>query len=526
MKPVFAYIRVSTTRQGEHGSSLQEQRSAITAYAKREELDIIQWFEETETAAKQGRYAFGQLLTSLLKGQARGVVIHKIDRGARNLKDWANLGDLIDKGVEVHFAHESLDLTSRGGRLSADIQAVVAADFIRNLRQETRKGFYGRLKQGLYPLGAPIGYRDMGRGQVKALDLQRAPLIRQLFELYASGDFNFQELIAEITKRGLQNRNGKPITLNGLTTILNNPFYIGLIHIRKTNEVFQGSHTPIISKWLYDDVQAILRGKRTPSGLKHERLARRLIQCTSCGLHLVGETQKKRYTYYRCHSKDCNTCVPEGAVESAIADALKPLEFDEAELRDLRDLVDGLRATAEADNAHAVETLGLHIRKATERIARLTDAFVDGMIDKEVFEDRKKLSLENLRELRDRIETYQSGTPLADKVEADLELANTAYSLFKNGLLHEKRAMLFSLTSNFSCSGKKLSIELKSPFRELLDWRISTDCDLHRDTPRTRATRIFELLTKITTEEQLRRPTKDSLQSPQSPEVPEWRAAA
>lgn len=75
---------------------------------------------------------------------------HKIDRGARNLKDWANLGDLIDGGVEVHFAHESLDMNSRGGRLSADIQAVVAADFIRNLRQETRKGFYGRLKQGIY----------------------------------------------------------------------------------------------------------------------------------------------------------------------------------------------------------------------------------------------------------------------------------------------------------------------------------------------------------------------------------------
>ncbi len=54
--------------------------------------------------------------------------------------------------TEVHFANESLDLQSRGGRLSADIQAVVAADYIRNLREETRKGFYGRLKQGLCPM--------------------------------------------------------------------------------------------------------------------------------------------------------------------------------------------------------------------------------------------------------------------------------------------------------------------------------------------------------------------------------------
>jgi len=57
------------------------------------------------------------------------------------LRDWADLGELIDAGVEVHFATESLDLHTRGGRLSADIQAVVAADYIRNLREETRKGF-------------------------------------------------------------------------------------------------------------------------------------------------------------------------------------------------------------------------------------------------------------------------------------------------------------------------------------------------------------------------------------------------
>jgi hypothetical protein len=57
------------------------------------------------------------MLRELRKGNARGVVIHKIDRSARNLKDWADLGELIDGGIEVHFANEALDLHSRGGRL-------------------------------------------------------------------------------------------------------------------------------------------------------------------------------------------------------------------------------------------------------------------------------------------------------------------------------------------------------------------------------------------------------------------------
>ncbi|MDQ3817783.1 MAG: recombinase family protein, partial [Acidobacteriota bacterium] len=150
LKRYFSYIRVSTIRQGQHGTSLEEQREAIKQYAARWNLLIIEEFEEKETAAKLGRPIFNQMLRALKQGKADGVIIHKIDRSARNLKDWANLGELIDHGIEVHFANESLDLHSRGGRLSADIQAVVASDYIRNLREETRKGFYGRLKQGLY----------------------------------------------------------------------------------------------------------------------------------------------------------------------------------------------------------------------------------------------------------------------------------------------------------------------------------------------------------------------------------------
>src|SRR5256885_15104476 len=134
------------------------------------------------------------MLKLLQASKADGVIIHKIDRGARNLKDWADLGELTDQGVEVHLANESLDLHSRGGRLSADIQAVVAADYIRNLREETRKGFYGRIKQGVYPLPAPLGYLDRGKGKVKELDPVRAPLIKRAFVLYSTAQYNLERL--------------------------------------------------------------------------------------------------------------------------------------------------------------------------------------------------------------------------------------------------------------------------------------------------------------------------------------------
>src|SRR5437667_5746472 len=182
MNKFLGYTRVSTAKQGERGVSLQEQHEAIARYAERHGLQIAHWFEERETAAKRGRAVFNHVLKLLREEKADGVIIHKIDRSARNLKDWADLGELIDQGIEVHFVNESLDLASRGGRLSADIQAVVAADYIRNLREESKKGFYGRIKQGLFPLPAPIGYVDMGQGKPKEPDPVKSPLVRRAFQ--------------------------------------------------------------------------------------------------------------------------------------------------------------------------------------------------------------------------------------------------------------------------------------------------------------------------------------------------------
>src|SRR5215510_14636686 len=91
----FAYTRVSTARQGERGVSLQEQRDAIARYAQRNNLEVVQWFEERVTAAKRGRQIFNQMLRLLRGSKASGVIIHKIYRSARNMKDWAELGELI-----------------------------------------------------------------------------------------------------------------------------------------------------------------------------------------------------------------------------------------------------------------------------------------------------------------------------------------------------------------------------------------------------------------------------------------------
>src|SRR5581483_12516491 len=99
-KGYIGYIRVSTVKQGTQGVSLQEQHDGIARYAERNGMAISVWLEEMVTAAKQGRPVFNQALKMLRSGKAGGIILHKLDRGARNLRDWAAIGELSDQGIE------------------------------------------------------------------------------------------------------------------------------------------------------------------------------------------------------------------------------------------------------------------------------------------------------------------------------------------------------------------------------------------------------------------------------------------
>ncbi len=493
MKEVYAYIRVSTVKQGEKGSSLQEQRDAITAYAARCNLTIVQWFEEMETAAKRGRRGFTRMLTLLHQGKARGVIIHKIDRSARNLRDWADLGELMDKGVEVHFAHESLDLNSRGGRLSADIQAVVASDYIRNLREEVRKGVYGRLKQGLYPFAAPIGYRDKGKGIPKELDPSSAPLVHKAFELYATGAFNLEQLWNEMRRMGLRNKHGGEVSLNGLSTMLNNPFYMGMIRIRRTGQLFSGIHPPLISKVLFDRVQAILRGKTHTKAQKHAFLFRRLMRCQHCGYAITGERQKG-YVYYRCHTKTCpRDAIREEYIDEKVRARLWTARLCKEEAVELRAMIDRLRKDWGLHEETLAQALKLRLDNVEGRLSRLMDAYLDGVIQGTLFEEKKTSLLLEKKELEEKLNFAPANKgSLPDDLEKFFELTETLPLSYEMGIPEEKREILKTVTSNLYVDGKNVAIALRSPYQEVAEREKLLNGEPYRGTLRTNIAQLFD----------------------------------
>ncbi len=498
MKEVYAYVRVSTVRQGEKGSSLGEQRDAITAYAARHGLHIIAWFEEMQTAAKVGRREFSRMLRLLERRTVSGVVLHKIDRGARNLKDWANLRDLTDRGIDVLFAHESLDLTSRSGALAADLQAVIAADYIRNLRDEVKKGIYGRLKQGLYPLPAPLGYLNRGGGNPKVPDPDRALLIRKAFELYSTGAYSLHVLSDTLYGLGLRSTAGGRVTANRLSEILHDSFYVGLIRIKRNGQTFSGVHEPIVSVSLFEQVQAVLSGKAQGRTATHAFVFRRMIRCGTCRYALIGERQKG-HVYYRCHTRSCHSvCLRENRVEEALESTFAKVVLTPEETAGLRELAHTDETIWQKTQEDMMRATRLSLDGVEARLSRLLDAYLTSAVEAPLFEEKKQSLLMERKALEERLREFEQKADSAAQVLPYLELAESLLLSYETAIPEEKRVLVHKATSNLTVKGKNVVVALRSPFQEIANRERVLYGAPCRDTPRTDMSRLRQLLAVIT----------------------------
>jgi hypothetical protein len=438
------------------------------------------------------------MLRDLRKQKVAGVVIHKIDRSARNLKDWADLGELIDRGIEVHFANESLDLHSRGGRLSADIQAVIASDFIRNLREETKKGLYGRLKQGFYPLHAPVGYLDNGSAKLKTIDPVRGPLVRKAFEFYGTGQWSLHTLVDELERLGLRNFRGGKVTLAGVHTFLRNPFYTGVMRIRASGETYQGNHEALISRQLFERVQDIMHGRVGTRVQVHDFRFRRFITCAVCGNSLIGELQKGR-VYYRCHTKACvKTSIRDDVVAALIAVKLKALAFSPDEKEQLLLEIGQLKASWAELREREMQRITLQIDQLTDRLNRVTDAYLEGVLDREMFEERKAGLIAERRALVDQKADYEANrVSVPEQLRRFVELAGSAYSLYSEAVTAKKRRLLRIVMSNCTINRKEIDIAWQTPFRFVAEREEILQSALDREIPRTSALPIARLISRL-----------------------------
>ena len=331
---------------------------------------------------------------------------------------------------------------------------------------------------------------NAGAGKPKTIDPVKGPLVRQAFELYAEGRVNLELLADEMHRRGLTSKNGNKLDRNRLSELLNNRFYIGVIAIQKTGQQFVGAHASLVSPELFSQVQELLKGRFGRRRQKNSFLYSRLVKCKSCGKSLVGET-KKGYPYYRCHTMTCPTTnISEQALDEYVCRLLEPLRFSDTEKQDFARQLSEISSQWEREKHTITQALQIRLSGIDSRLQRLTDAYLDGLIDKGTFEQGKTtLAVERSNTTTELIHVEQGTSGFyVKRLSEYIGLAERAYLLFKNGNLEEKRQLLRLVTSERLVDQKTPMFMLAPVFQELANRQENTGGGasraIHRDAQR------------------------------------------
>ena len=462
----FAYIRVSSRRQSE-GGSLPAQKKAIKAYAKRYNLKIVKTFIDIRSAGKgKGRKNFNAMFKEIEQdNNITGIIIHKIDRGSRNWRDWADLSDLIDQKFDIRFVSMGdIDVQSRGGRLMIDVQAAVAADYLRNLSEEVKKGMYEKLEQGFLPFGAPTGYLNAGPGKIKKIDPIQGNLVKQAFNLYSTKEFSLKELTRIMNSHGLKTTRGHSINKSCMSKLLNNRFYIGLIDVK--DKTFKGNHKPLITMQQFNKVQKILHKRTHKKVFTHYYLFKGMLTCGYCGSRLRAMFAKKKYHYYYCKNKDCEMkCTNEKKVESWIKQYLKQIAFKEQEAEMFKKAIKESRKDLFKDSKDQVNILIAEKTRLENRSENLLDLYIDQKIEESEYKKKKSKLLVNIRKLEDKINAFsRTSTKTFTQIEKLGKLLEKPLSSYISADSAQKRRLIKSMIGKLYLKQENLDLEWLSPF--------------------------------------------------------------
>jgi len=115
--------------------------------------------------------------------------------------------------------------------------------------------------EGRHVNRTPLGYVRRQTGSEKWLekDEPTAKLITNAFVLILAGK-SVRQVLAELTAKGLRNRNGRPLSVSSLHLILTNPFYLGKIQLR--GRIFLGNHEPLVPQAVFRRTQVIMAHRR------------------------------------------------------------------------------------------------------------------------------------------------------------------------------------------------------------------------------------------------------------------------
>ena len=275
------------------------------------------YIERAESAKSDNRPVLQKMLAELPTLGVKYLIVHKVDRLARNRLDDAVLYERLQgMGITLVSASENIDATP-AGRLMHGMLATFAEYYSNNLATEINKGLNRKHQGGGTPFKPPVGYRSkrelVGNQDIRSVEVdpERAPLVQLAFELYATGNWPLSALTEHLEAQGLRSRPGPkrgaaPIRKGSIHKMLRNPYYIGIVEYRGRRVI--GRHQPLVERDLFDRVQAILAAHAVACDRpqKHEHYLRGTLYCAVCGGRLLYGRHRGNgglYEYFYCTNR-------------------------------------------------------------------------------------------------------------------------------------------------------------------------------------------------------------------------------
>jgi site-specific DNA recombinase len=437
------YLRVSSAQQvekdlTEEGYSIPAQREACHRYLEQKGWDLAGEFTDAgESARSADRPALQEMLRAVHDDPTiKFVVVHKVDRIARNLEDHAGIRAALSKsGARLVSASEGIDDTA-SGRMVEGILASIAEYYSANLSNEIKKGMRQKIKMGGWPWPAPIGYlnkREAISGRNVAsivVDPDRAPLIQEGFERYATGQISVNRLASLMEAKGLRTpRYGKVVSGSRWLEIFRNPFYLGRVVYE--GEEFEGAHEAIITPELFAKVETVimLRNYAGTRDNRHFHHLKGTLRCGECG-NLLSFSRSKgrhaRYDYFYCLSKSrCSQpFIPTDEAEEVVEDLFEhvamPKEPAAALLEALYETVAELRAGEDQER----ERLQRRVDKLEgDRLKLMQALYAEAISMDTLKKEQQRISVEIAKATR-RLETLSTRLDEAQReIERALRLA-------------------------------------------------------------------------------------------------------
>ncbi len=496
-----SYLRVSTKEQAERdgdpeGYSIPAQREANRRKADSLGAELVAEFvDRGESARSADRPELQRMLINLKILGVQYVIVHKVDRLARNRADDVAIHLAIQKaGASLVSATENIDETP-SGMLVHGIMSSIAEFYSRNLANEVIKGLGQKARSGGTPGRAPIGYLNVRSTNAEgrelrsiALDPERAPLVRLGFELYASGDYSIERLqgaLADqcLTSRPSSRRAARPLSVSQLHQMLRNPYYTGVVIYKE--EYFAGRHEAIVDQDLFDRVEEVMdaRSRRGQRDRVHLHYLKGMLFCDRC--HQAGRTCRLVFTetpgrngslygYFKCRGRQERICdlpyLPVPLVERAVLAHYTQLALPEHFIDNLNSQLQ----EALADQQQTTQTLHTNLRKQLSQLEQQEERLLDLAADGALPQGKIRSRLHNIETERKRIREGLEGTSEqlavgAAVLRSSLDLLRDPQELYRHAPDLVRRALDQTFYQRYYLDdrGQVASSVMNPPFDEL-----------------------------------------------------------